>query len=253
MERSVRPILLAGGQGTRMQSANHALPKQLVKIHKKPLLWYAIKNTSMPYLRNPIVTLAYKSSNIRNYFNNEGIDFRDLPGRTMVESFLEVAESDDSDAFLGVSGDLLFTPKVLTTTLDLFHNTGQDSALFIRSTTAGHNSWESIVEGDKLIDIVNRDANTTFVGLVIIIRSGTIKRIRNQLGKPITFKSLPKTLQRYHSGWLVILKSLLLMGNPVMARNVDLPMINVNTMNDVASARCFVTKHLPNLSRETKG
>ena len=37
-------IILCGGRGKRLGSIGKRLPKTLVKIHKKPILWYIIKS-----------------------------------------------------------------------------------------------------------------------------------------------------------------------------------------------------------------
>ena len=36
-------IILCGGRGTRLGSLGKKLPKTLVKIHGKPIIWYIIK------------------------------------------------------------------------------------------------------------------------------------------------------------------------------------------------------------------
>ena len=36
-------VILCGGKGTRLGAIGKKLPKTLIKIHNKPIIWYIIK------------------------------------------------------------------------------------------------------------------------------------------------------------------------------------------------------------------
>ena len=36
-------VILCGGKGTRLGAIGKKLPKTLIKIHSKPIIWYIIK------------------------------------------------------------------------------------------------------------------------------------------------------------------------------------------------------------------
>ena len=63
-------IILAGGYGTRLSEKTVDIPKPMVEIGEKPLLWHIMKIYSFYGFNEFIVTLGYKGEYIKNYFLN---------------------------------------------------------------------------------------------------------------------------------------------------------------------------------------
>jgi glucose-1-phosphate cytidylyltransferase len=63
----VKVIILAGGQGTRMNGDPEALPKPLIKIGEKPILWHLMKYYASFGFDEFIVAAGYKAQDIREY------------------------------------------------------------------------------------------------------------------------------------------------------------------------------------------
>jgi glucose-1-phosphate cytidylyltransferase len=61
-------VILCGGMGTRLREASEKLPKPLVDIGGKPILWHVMKTYSHFGFRRFILCLGYKSELIRRYF-----------------------------------------------------------------------------------------------------------------------------------------------------------------------------------------
>ena len=66
-------VILCGGMGTRLREASEKLPKPLVDIGGKPILWHVMKTYSHYGFRKFILCLGYKSDQIRRYF----LDYRE--------------------------------------------------------------------------------------------------------------------------------------------------------------------------------
>lgn len=66
-------VILCGGMGTRLREASEKLPKPLVDIGGKPILWHVMKTYSHFGFRRFVLCLGYKSELIRRYF----LDYRD--------------------------------------------------------------------------------------------------------------------------------------------------------------------------------
>ena len=62
-------VILAGGYGTRLSEYTHKIPKPLVKVNNKPLIWYIMKHYSNYGYNNFIICLGYKGHLIKKYFN----------------------------------------------------------------------------------------------------------------------------------------------------------------------------------------
>ena len=63
----MKVIILAGGQGTRMNGDPEAIPKPLVKIGGKPILWHIMNYYSAFGFDEFIVAAGYKAQDIREY------------------------------------------------------------------------------------------------------------------------------------------------------------------------------------------
>ena len=61
-------VILCGGMGTRLREASEKLPKPLVDIGGKPILWHIMKLYSSFGHRRFILCLGYKSELIKRYF-----------------------------------------------------------------------------------------------------------------------------------------------------------------------------------------
>lgn len=67
-------VILCGGMGTRLREASEKLPKPLVDIGGKPILWHIMKTYSEYGFRRFVLALGYKSDLIKQYF----LDYRHL-------------------------------------------------------------------------------------------------------------------------------------------------------------------------------
>jgi glucose-1-phosphate cytidylyltransferase len=66
----MKVILLAGGFGSRLSEYTDAIPKPMVEIGGKPILWHIMKSYSQYDFNNFIVALGYKGDVIKKYFSN---------------------------------------------------------------------------------------------------------------------------------------------------------------------------------------
>ena len=70
----MKVIILAGGKGTRISEETNLIPKPLVKIGKKPILWHIMKIYSTYGINDFVICLGYKGNLIKEYFQKENID-----------------------------------------------------------------------------------------------------------------------------------------------------------------------------------
>ena len=61
-------VILCGGMGTRLREASEKLPKPLVDIGGKPILWHIMKTYEAHGYRKFILALGYKSELIKRHF-----------------------------------------------------------------------------------------------------------------------------------------------------------------------------------------
>lgn len=61
-------VILCGGMGTRLREASEQLPKPLVDIGGRPILWHIMKTYSHHGFRRFVLCLGYKGDMIKDYF-----------------------------------------------------------------------------------------------------------------------------------------------------------------------------------------
>jgi glucose-1-phosphate cytidylyltransferase len=74
----MKVVILAGGQGTRLSEETSLVPKPMVEIGGRPILWHIMKIYSYWGFNEFIVLTGYKSHVIKNYFINYYTRYSDI-------------------------------------------------------------------------------------------------------------------------------------------------------------------------------
>ena len=73
----MKVIILAGGLGTRLGNITDELPKPMVKIGDKPIIWHVMKIYSRFNYTDFIISLGYKQEIVKDYFRNYDVHAND--------------------------------------------------------------------------------------------------------------------------------------------------------------------------------
>lgn len=71
----MKVVILCGGQGTRLREQTETMPKPMVEIGGKPILWHIMKTYSHFGLNDFVLCLGYKGDVIRDYFGRRASDW----------------------------------------------------------------------------------------------------------------------------------------------------------------------------------
>ena len=63
-------VLLAGGLGTRLSEETNLIPKPMIEIGGKPILWHIMKHFAVYGINEFIICAGYKAHIIKDYFLN---------------------------------------------------------------------------------------------------------------------------------------------------------------------------------------
>jgi glucose-1-phosphate cytidylyltransferase len=66
----VKAVILCGGQGTRIRDANESLPKPMLPIGGKPIVWHIMKSYAAHGVREFVLCLGYRGWLIKEFFLN---------------------------------------------------------------------------------------------------------------------------------------------------------------------------------------
>tara|TARA_B100001559_G_C16494150_1_gene619896 strand:- start:232 stop:924 length:693 start_codon:yes stop_codon:yes gene_type:complete len=71
----MKVVILAGGLGTRLSEYTKKIPKPMVTISGKPIIYYIMKHYSNYGFNNFIIAGGYKQNIIRKYFNKKFLNW----------------------------------------------------------------------------------------------------------------------------------------------------------------------------------
>lgn len=74
----MKVVILAGGFGTRISEESQTVPKPMIEIGDKPILWHIIKEYSHYGFNDFIICLGYKQQIIKEFFSNYYINNSDI-------------------------------------------------------------------------------------------------------------------------------------------------------------------------------
>ncbi len=74
----MRVVILCGGQGTRLREQTDVLPKPMIEIGGRPILWHIMKIYAQCGLNSFVLCLGYKGHLIKEYFLNYAVRTNDL-------------------------------------------------------------------------------------------------------------------------------------------------------------------------------
>lgn len=74
----MKAVILAGGLGTRLSEETDLIPKPLVEIGGRPILWHIMKMYEAAGIREFIICGGYKASSIKRYFANYYLEENDV-------------------------------------------------------------------------------------------------------------------------------------------------------------------------------
>ncbi|MBN1169432.1 nucleotidyltransferase family protein [Candidatus Micrarchaeota archaeon] len=66
----MKVFILAGGEGTRLRPYTYTIPKPMMELGGKPILWYVIENLKKKGFKDIVITCGYEHGKIIDYFGD---------------------------------------------------------------------------------------------------------------------------------------------------------------------------------------
>ena len=74
----MKAVILAGGLGTRISEESHLMPKPMIEIGGRPILWHIMKIYSHWGINDFVICLGYRGYVIKEYFANYFLHMSDV-------------------------------------------------------------------------------------------------------------------------------------------------------------------------------
>ena len=114
-KKYISAVILCGGKGTRLGVLGKKLPKTLVKVNNKPIIWYIIKFLEKNSFNHFILPVGYKGKMIKKFFKNNSdfqkikIDIVNTGEHTSISKRIDkIKQKIISSEFILLNGDALF-------------------------------------------------------------------------------------------------------------------------------------------------
>lgn len=108
----MKAVILCGGQGTRIRDANELLPKPMLPIGGKPIVWHIMKAYARHGVKDFVLCLGYKGWLIKEFFLNYKAMTADLTVTLGQHGAVEVVGRHDEEDWrvtLAETGDETMT------------------------------------------------------------------------------------------------------------------------------------------------
>ena len=120
----MKAVILAGGYGTRISEESRLIPKPMIEIGGKPILWHIMKIYSTYKIDDFVICLGYKGEKIKEYFDQFdsklwNIKLIDTGADTMTGGRLKRIQDEIDSTFCVTYGDGL--SDINLNDLILFH------------------------------------------------------------------------------------------------------------------------------------
>ena len=66
----MKAVILCGGQGTRIREASDLLPKPMLPIGNRPIVWHILKGYAAHGIRDFVLCLGYRGWLLKEFFLN---------------------------------------------------------------------------------------------------------------------------------------------------------------------------------------
>lgn len=120
----MKAVVLAAGEGVRLQPITLTRPKHLIKVGGKPILEHCLDALSDSGIEEVLIVVHYMADKIRDYFGDGiefglKIDYVEQKAMLGTGDAVGIVESHMNETFLMVYGDLLFSAEAVKKVITL--------------------------------------------------------------------------------------------------------------------------------------
>lgn len=160
----MKAVVLAAGKGTRMREVTDSVPKPMIEVGGRPILWHVLVALKSAGVTGAAIIVGYKAESVREYFG----DGRELG--IELEYFVQERQDGTGRAadparhylqggpFFFSFGDILTEASAYAGMVESFHREPTDLLLAVRHVTDPSRFGSVRSEGGRVCEIVEKPA-----------------------------------------------------------------------------------------------
>ena len=163
----MKAVVLAAGKGTRMREITDSIPKPMVEVGGRPMLWHVLRALRGAGVEEAAIIVGYMPEAIRSYFRDG-----DEVGVRLSYFTQEVQDGTGKAAepareflsggpFFFSFGDILTEPAEYASMAEGFREVPTDLLLAVRRVEDPYRFGVTSIEGDAIVKIVEKPAPGT--------------------------------------------------------------------------------------------
>jgi UDP-N-acetylglucosamine diphosphorylase/glucosamine-1-phosphate N-acetyltransferase len=161
MEKKMKAVVLAAGEGQRLRPLTFTRPKHMIKVAGKPLLEHLLDSLKAAGVRDILMVVHYKAEQIKEYFgdgSSRGLKISYILQNRVkgTANAFGLAEKYAHDDFVAVYGDLLVTTNVVKSAIKL-HEQEEPAVTLTALHVENPERYGTVtLEGIKVVNIIEK-------------------------------------------------------------------------------------------------
>jgi bifunctional UDP-N-acetylglucosamine pyrophosphorylase/glucosamine-1-phosphate N-acetyltransferase len=161
MEKKMKAVVLAAGEGQRLRPLTLTRPKHMIKIAGKPLLEHLFDSLKAAGVKDILVVVHYKAEQIKKHFGDGSsrglkISYVYQKGVKGTANAFGLAEKYVNEDFMAVNGDLLVTTDVVKAVLKIHKQEKPAVTMTVIRVENPERYGNVTLEGIKVVSIVEK-------------------------------------------------------------------------------------------------
>ena len=213
-------IILCGGKGTRLGILGRKLPKTLIKIMGKPIIWYIMKFLQKNSINHFILPVGYKGEMIIKYFKNN-LEFKDVKidiintgvSSSIAYRIYKIKKKIISQNFILLNGDAVFNFNIKKFLIN--HMLAKTQITFLGCAAklsygiiGLQNGEVKSFERETDFNAISSEKRKNFIGYIYsgisILNKNLIFKIKFKKFKNFEKQFYPKIIKKYKSNFKLI-------------------------------------------------
>lgn len=157
----MRAVILAAGEGTRLQPLTLTRPKHLISIGGKPLLEHVLDSLKSAGLNEALIVVYYMAEKLQQFFGDGSrfgmeLKYSLQDGVRGTADAASLAKSHADEDLLLIYGDLVVTPSLIKRVVDFHEENGPAATMAVTPVKHPENYGIVRLDDSRVIDIVEK-------------------------------------------------------------------------------------------------